>query len=113
MPGISAVHPSSFCIHHSSFPPPTTLNDLNFASHPAFAVDHLAALFGAHSGSEADFSGAFDVAGFMGIMHGWFPKRLDIECGRSLAFLKMPLAFSGLLFFARYFSTVTRTLWNA
>jgi hypothetical protein len=45
------------------------LDHLNLATNPAFAVDHLAAFFGPHAGAEADFTSAFDIAGFVGVMH--------------------------------------------
>jgi hypothetical protein len=45
------------------------LDDLHLAANPAFAVDHLPALFGLHSGSETDFAGALNIAGFVRIMH--------------------------------------------
>jgi hypothetical protein len=38
------------------------LDHLNLAAHPAFAVDHLPALFGAHACSKTDFACAFDSA---------------------------------------------------
>ncbi len=49
------------------------LNDLNLAAHAAFAVDHLPAFFGSHAGAKADFTSAFDAAGFVGVMHEKFP----------------------------------------
>jgi hypothetical protein len=60
---------SSFCTLHSSFRN-QNLDDLHLAADAAFAVDHLAALFGAHSRAETDFTGALNVARFVGIMHG-------------------------------------------
>jgi hypothetical protein len=49
---------------------------LNGAAYAPFAVDHLAALLGSHSGAEADFAGTLDLAGFMGVMHLAFPSLL-------------------------------------
>jgi hypothetical protein len=51
------------------------LHHLNLATNPAFAVDHLSAFFGPHAGAEADFTSAFDVAGFVGVMHEKFPLK--------------------------------------
>jgi hypothetical protein len=45
------------------------LDDLDAAAGAAFAVDHLAALGGAHSGAEADFAGAFYFADLVRVMH--------------------------------------------
>ncbi len=44
-------------------------DDVDLAAVTAFAVDELAAFFGAHAGAEADFADAFAVRDFMGVMH--------------------------------------------
>jgi hypothetical protein len=49
------------------------LHNLNLATNPAFAVDHLPAFFGSHAGAKTDFTSAFDIAGFVGVMHEKFP----------------------------------------
>jgi hypothetical protein len=67
-------------------PDDLNLDDLDFTSYPAFAVDHLPALFCSHAGAEPDFAGALNVAGFVGIMHGWFSLNGHAKRGRSLTF---------------------------
>jgi hypothetical protein len=49
-------------------------NHLHAPTDAAFAADHLPALLGSHPGAEPDVSGALDLAGFMRVMHGWFPS---------------------------------------
>jgi hypothetical protein len=45
-------------------------DDLHGAACAALSVDHLAALFGFHSGAESDGAGAFHFADLVGVMHG-------------------------------------------
>ena len=45
------------------------LDDVDFSAVAAFAVDGLTAFFGFHAGAEADFSDAFSVGDFVGVMH--------------------------------------------
>src|SRR5688500_3709784 len=46
-------------------------DDLDGAAGAALAVDHLAALLGAHADAEAELAGSLYLADFVGVMHGW------------------------------------------
>ena len=48
------------------------LDHLHFAAYAALAVNSLAAFFGAHAGTKADFAGAFYFADLVGVMHAGF-----------------------------------------
>jgi hypothetical protein len=51
-------------------------DDLNGPAYAPLAVDHLAAFFGPHSGTEPDVAGPLDLAGLMRVMHRTFPSSL-------------------------------------
>src|SRR5438477_169101 len=62
----------------------TRLDGVYFAAVAAFAVEHLAAFFGTHAGAEADFSDAFGVGDFVGVMH--FERLLSFASDQALRF---------------------------
>jgi len=71
------------------------LHDLHLAANPAFAVDHLPALFGLHPGAKTDLAGALNIARFVGIMHVWLLKRRGLKGCRSLTFSRMSANIDG------------------